>query len=486
MIVLPILVSSLLIHGIQSSVFQLGSEAMVSPSLVASLVGRGADTSFPSQLDAVSPSPVVGVSAVALADSSFPSQLDLVSLSPVVEVSAVAPADSVSWEPQLTPVSLSSFIAEVPTVTPVGRAHWFHRWDVSSSSSIPASSLHHSSIGKPEADRPKVFPASGSDAVWRMSLPSASRLWRLNLIGLLILIGSLCSPLWMMLPRFAGGGGVGAGDFNFRVPPAWAPENEHHYSFRAWCQDLQLWLMLTDLQPAQQAAAIVMRLGGAARELVRSITPDEIMNGGIVNGMPVDPVTYIVAGLQNRFALLDDEHCLAAMTQLLAFSRRHGESIKGTLARYEVVRQRAAREGHFVMSWEGCALQILRACNVSSQHMIQFLQPFQGRLPQDEAEFAVLSSHMRRIGHILEHSPNNLGQLLHGNRPATAGEYYSDTAQGYLRTATEYPSENPFSLGRCSRKQLRLGYVASRHHSWRRRWLGRFDQSKCFSRIPSG
>ena len=29
---------------------------------------------------------------------------------------------------------------------------------------------------------------------------------------------------------------------------------------------------------------------------------------------------------------------------------------------------------------------------------------------------------MRRIGHILEHSPNNLGQLLHGNRQAGPGE----------------------------------------------------------------
>ena len=66
------------------------------------------------------------------------------------------------------------------------------------------------------------------------------------------------------------------------------------------------------------------------------------MNGGVVNGVQVDPVTYIAAGLQNRVALLDDEHRLAAMTQLLAFSRRHGESINGMLARYEVVRQRAA------------------------------------------------------------------------------------------------------------------------------------------------
>ena len=187
-----------------------------------------------------------------------------------------------------------------------------------------------------------------------------------------------------------------------------------------------------------------MRLGGAARELVRSITPDEILNGGFVNGVQVDPITYIVAGLQQRFAMLDDEHRLVAMTQLLAFSRRQGESINGTLARYEVVRQRAAREGHFVMSWEGCALQILRACNVSSQQMIQFLQPFQGRLPQDEAEFALLSSHMRRIGRILEHSPNNLGQLLHGNRQATSGEYYADTALGYLQTTGEPITGNSF------------------------------------------
>ena len=96
------------------------------------------------------------------------------------------------------------------------------------------------------------------------------------------------------------------------------------------------------------------------------------------------------------------------------------------------------------MSWEGCALQMLRACNVSSQQMIQFLQPFQGRLPQYEAEFALLSSHTRRIGHILEHSPNNFGQLLHGNRQATSGEYYTDTSVGYQQTIGESATGSSF------------------------------------------
>ena len=66
-----------------------------------------------------------------------------------------------------------------------------------------------------------------------------------------------------------------------------------------------------------------------------------------------DPITYIVIGLQVWFAMLDGEHRLAAMTQLLEFSRRQGDTINGALARYEVVRQRAAREGHVVLSWEG-------------------------------------------------------------------------------------------------------------------------------------
>ena len=92
------------------------------------------------------------------------------------------------------------------------------------------------------------------------------------------------------------------GDSNYRTPPYWSPEGEESYSFRAWVQDLQMWMMLTDLQPHQQAAAIVLRLGGSAREVVRGITADEMMNGGNMYGQHLEPVTYIVAGLQARFA----------------------------------------------------------------------------------------------------------------------------------------------------------------------------------------
>eukprot|EP00969_Alexandrium_andersonii_P082365 3630224-Alexandrium_andersonii.AAC.1 len=70
-----------------------------------------------------------------------------------------------------------------------------------------------------------------------------------------------------MMPRFGGGdggGSSGGANFNHRQPPAWNPEHESSYSFRAWVQDIQLWLMVIDLQPYAQAAAIVLRLGGPA------------------------------------------------------------------------------------------------------------------------------------------------------------------------------------------------------------------------------
>ncbi len=116
------------------------------------------------------------------------------------------------------------------------------------------------------------------------------------------------------------------------------------------------------------------------------ITPREIPNGGVCNGVNLDPVSYTLAALQDRFAALDEEARLASMTEILEFARRPGESINTLLARYEIVRQRAAVEGQFAMSMEGFALQLLRACNVHANQLILLLPPFGGVMPTIEAE----------------------------------------------------------------------------------------------------
>ena len=126
-------------------------------------------------------------------------------------------------------------------------------------------------------------------------------------------------------------------DFNYRIPPAWAPEMESTYSFRAYMTDVSIWVMLTDLLPHQQAAAIVMRLGGSAREMARMITPQELTVGGVRNGVQMDPVTYLLAGIHARFAALEEESRLSCMTEMLAFQRKPHENINALLARYEIV-----------------------------------------------------------------------------------------------------------------------------------------------------
>ena len=51
-----------------------------------------------------------------------------------------------------------------------------------------------------------------------------------------------------------------------------------------------------------------------------------------------------LAALQDRLAALDEEARLASTTEMLAFARRPGGTTNALLARYEVIRQRAAIE----------------------------------------------------------------------------------------------------------------------------------------------
>jgi hypothetical protein len=47
----------------------------------------------------------------------------------------------------------------------------------------------------------------------------------------------------------------------------------------------------------------------------------------------------MLGALQVWFAALEEETRLSSMTEMLAFTRRLGESINALLARYEIVRQ---------------------------------------------------------------------------------------------------------------------------------------------------
>ena len=68
------------------------------------------------------------------------------------------------------------------------------------------------------------------------------------------------------------------------------------------------------------------------------------------------------------------------------------------------------------MSWEGYSLLLLRACGVSPPMLVQILHQYAGRFPNTEAESTAMEVTLRRMGHILENSPMNVGSRV---RPPT-------------------------------------------------------------------
>ena len=265
-------------------------------------------------------------------------------------------------------------------------------------------------------------------------LPNVVLRWSPEYLGFLLVAVALFSVVcFMQAPQAA------TGQNNMRLPPRWDPNMETTLPFRTWVQDLMLWTICTDLEPHQQCAAIISQLGGAARELARLLTPQEVYHGGVVNGQMLDPVSLLLHGLSTRFAPLDEETRLRAAQDLLAFTRRAGESVDAVVSRFEITRQRARDEGGGAVSVETASLLLLRACGVSSEQFQALTQPFGLRLPSTEPEFSQMCHHLRRMGHIVERHPNNIASGLRQSAQAFMAEADTGSSVSGEQWAPEAP-----------------------------------------------
>lgn len=52
------------------------------------------------------------------------------------------------------------------------------------------------------------------------------------------------------------------------------------------------WSLASDMAPARKAASAMLVLRGAAKELARQMPPQAVAQGGLVNGVAFDPLTY--------------------------------------------------------------------------------------------------------------------------------------------------------------------------------------------------
>ena len=229
--------------------------------------------------------------------------------------------------------------------------------------------------------------------------------------------------------------GHGSSSNSSRVPPAWAPDMEPRYTFAMWQREVLLWTVAnSDLEPHRQAALVLQQLRGGARELTRDLPVNVILNGAQLNGVQVDGMTYIMSVLAERYGQLGEELRLKVVKEFMDFDRKASESIDDLLTRFEIVRHRATDTGNFQMSFEGIAYMLLRACRVNDQQFLMLTQPTGGRLPNNEPEYRNLFGALRRLGHVIEHRPDNIAAGLRGNGQGGRG-----FSRNYL---TNEPQEN--------------------------------------------
>lgn len=225
----------------------------------------------------------------------------------------------------------------------------------------------------------------------------------------------------------------GAGN-NARLPPRWEPGS--NTSFRSWTQDLMIWAISSDLEVHQQVALVVSQLGGAAREIARTLSPAEIFQGGMVGGQHLDPLAYLLHGLSTRFGPLDDEIRLRSAQDLLNFCRRSGETTDMVLSRFEIVRSRARADGGgATVSIETASLILLRAIGVNHQQFQQLTQPLGFRLPSNEVEYLQLTHSIRRLGHIVESHRDNIASTLRSG--GGSNHYWAGDAENTAEPAED-------------------------------------------------
>eukprot|EP00971_Amphidinium_carterae_P191460 3798994-Amphidinium_carterae.3 len=229
-----------------------------------------------------------------------------------------------------------------------------------------------------------------------------------------------------------------------RDPPFWQPGDEERHPFRHYLQDVSLWLLHSELDPVQQCAAIISQLG---RLLARELSPQEIMYGGLVQGVHLDPVSYLLNALQQRFAPLSEETRLRATSSLLQFQRQNNESVDSLLSRFELVRMRASAEGGGTLGVEPASLILLRAVGVSQHQYLNLIQPFGNRLPQSEQELSQMCHAIRRLGHVIESFPNNIGASFRGQGSSSQGRqgHFHADIEDAAWSGDEPQWESPFA-----------------------------------------
>ena len=146
--------------------------------------------------------------------------------------------------------------------------------------------------------------------------------------------------------------GLQLGMANTKIPPAWSIETDKQYPLRVWRSDLEIWAASTDLREEQKAPAAVMRITGAARELLREIQIALLQQGQLIpdpanqgQQIQISGLAVLVRTLERRYGSSEEEIVIHTISDLMRFVRKQGETADSMMARFDVALWRANNIG---------------------------------------------------------------------------------------------------------------------------------------------
>ena len=116
------------------------------------------------------------------------------------------------------------------------------------------------------------------------------------------------------------------------------------YPFRLWKRDAEVWMAGTELAWGKVGPAMVQRLGGTAKEILREL-PIEVLTRGRrdeTSGLQIATgPEVIIGGLERRYGQMHVEASIMHIVELITFRRNGIESIDDAIDLLEATQARA-------------------------------------------------------------------------------------------------------------------------------------------------
>jgi hypothetical protein len=206
------------------------------------------------------------------------------------------------------------------------------------------------------------------------------------------------------------------GNCTSKIPPSWDPGWESEYPYHIYAQDVELWAVgVCELQIAQIGPAVALRLQGAAREIVRELNTNILMNGRQVidanqQAHQQSGLEYLLDILRSKFGILPQEYSIKCISDFLNIKKHNSENTDQFVSRFEVLRYRASQNAGMQITEPGSAWMILMLLGIPTTQWTILLFQTAGALPTTREQYSAFIMYLRRNGHLYDRSNNTIKQ----------------------------------------------------------------------------